>query len=149
MKTIDFQKKTVVLVGQLQLNNLLKMVTDLPIDAINPLEVTIKLKGKTRSLDQNAMYWVLVSQIAEHGWVNGKQFSKEVWHEYLRVKLLPVFVVDKNNDTVPKFAERPDGFPVAISTTMLSKKSFADYITAVEAFGTTELLIEFSANPNC
>ena len=60
---------------------------------------------------------------------------------------MPETIVTKDGETRSKWEEVPDGDAVVISTTKLERRCFAEYPTAVEAFGAS-LGVQFSANPN-
>jgi len=81
-----------------------------------------------RSLDQNRLYWALLSDISEHAWIDGRQFSRDAWHEHMRATFLPKI-------------ESPSGsYPV--STASLTVREFTDYINRVESYAATELGLE-------
>jgi hypothetical protein len=140
--------------GQVQ-QHLIKLIVNLPIDAENPLEIVIREKQVRRGLDANARMWVgPLKDIAEQAWVDGRQFSAEVWHDYFKKEFLPEtndpelheLVTDQEN--WKKWDYAPDGERVLVgTTTKLSKKGFARYVMQVEAFG-ANLGVMFSANPN-
>lgn len=99
-------------------------------DAGTPLAVTVSEHKAKRSTPQNARYWgVVLKQIAENGWVDGKQFSTEAWHAYLAAKFIGT-------------EEGPGGQQTPISTTTLDVGSFADFMTQCEAFAASELGLE-------
>jgi len=141
---MTFQTRTFNLVnGQVQ-QAMLAYAVHLPFD--QDIEVVFKKRVKVRSLDANGLYWKRLTEIADQAWFNGKQYCKEVWHVYAAQNLMTDEVVTKDGETVSKWVECPTGEPVVISTTKLERKCFADYITAVEAFG-AGLGVQFSANP--
>ncbi len=87
--------------------------------------------------------------IAEQAWIEGRQHSAEVWHEYFKRELLPEeFDPERCKENYAKWAYDPGGERVLIgSTTQLTVKGFAEYLTAIEAFGAA-LGVMFSASPN-
>lgn len=105
------------------------------IPANGTLEVVVRNKSKARGVDHNAYYWKRLTEIAEQAHVNGRKFSKEVFHEHCRQTIMPEIVTLKNGEVVSKWLETPSGSATVISTSLLSKKSFAEYVEAVEAFG--------------
>ena len=111
------------------------------------LEVVIREPVKVRGLDQNGLYWLRLGEIAEQAWLGGRQYSKEVWHHYAGINLMPEKVTTKDGEVRSKWIEVPSGDPIVISTTQLERRCFAEYTTAVEAFG-AGLGVQFSANPN-
>lgn len=148
MKTREkFATRTILLRTDVQVNTALSLMPHLPLDAANPLELVIREQVKARGLDANGYYWLRMTEIAEQAWFNGRQFEKEVWHEYCRQNLMPDQVTTKDGETRSKWVEAPDGSAVCISTTRLEKKCFAEYTEAVTAFG-AQLGVQYSANPN-
>lgn len=140
-----FQTCKIRLVGNQQLNAALARLQHVPIDPEKPLEVIIREEVKGRGLDANAYYWMRLTEIADQAWFCGKQYSKEVWHEYCRQNILPAKITTKDGEHRSKFVECPAGDPVIISTTQLERKCFAEYTEAVQAFGAT-LGVRFSAD---
>lgn len=88
-------------------------------------------------LEEQVRYYfgVLLAAIANQAHVNGQQFSKEVWHEYLATKFLP-----------GKEVEMPDGeYRVVRSSVARGKigvKAMAEYTKQVEAYAATELGVQ-------
>lgn len=95
-----------------------------------PLRIDIAPERTKRSIQQNARYWAILKEISEQAWVNGRQYSPEIFHEYLKSELLGV-------------DELPNGKTVGKSTQKLSVEEFGEYMTAVEAFAATELGVQF------
>lgn len=146
LKRPQFQTRKILVIGTDQRDLAVAMIRNLPIDPHCPLEVRVGEQIKVRGLDANAYYWMRLTEIAEQAWFDGKQYAKEVWHEYCRQKIMQEFVTIKSGERVHKWVESPTGNAVVISTTQLEKKCFADYVTACEAFG-TGLGVMFSENP--
>ena len=117
------------------------------LNAPDGVEVVIRDPVKARGLDANGYYWLRLGEIAEQAWLVGRQYSKEVWHHYAGQNLMPEQVTTKDGEVRSKWIEVPSGDPIVISTTRLERRCFADYTTAVEAFGAS-LGVQFSANPN-
>lgn len=130
-----FPTRQILLRSQQQVDTLLFLIPNLPLDAENPLEVLIREAVKQRGIDQNGLYWRRIGDIAEQAWLKGRQYSKEVWHEYLARNEMPEEIVTKDGEMRSKWEESPDGAMTVISTSRLSKGSFAEYTEAVEAFG--------------
>jgi hypothetical protein len=95
-----------------------------------PLCVTVTEHKSKRSVEQNARYWSLLSEIAEQVEVGGKRFGREVWHEWAR----------------DRFAAKIDGPTglLAASTTTMNVEEFAKYMTQVEVFAVQDLGVEFA-----
>ena len=124
---------------------LIRKIINLPIDKDKPIQVVISEKTKQRGLDQNAYYWLRMSEIAEQAFSNNRQYSPEVWHEYCKKNVMPDQVETKTGEIVNKWLESPDGQAIVVSTTELSKKQFAEYTEICEVFG-ANLGVIFSAN---
>lgn len=45
-------------------------------------EIVLRPLKAKRSADQNKRYWALLREAAATVWVDGRQFSDEVWHRY-------------------------------------------------------------------
>jgi hypothetical protein len=95
-----------------------------------PLVVSVEAYQAKRSGEQNRLYWSVLAEIAEAVQVEGKQFSKEAWHEHFRSEFLPK-------------QESPSGL-VAVSTTQMTKQQFADYVTRVQAYAANHFGVEFA-----
>jgi len=144
---LSFAKRAIRLLSAQQRDIAVALLMNVPLDAEKPLVVTVMEEPKKRGIDQNGYYWLRLSEIAGQAWFNGKQYGKEVWHEYARQNIMPDEITTKDGEVRSKYVPSPSGCNVIISTTMLEKKCFADYCTALEAFG-AGLGVMFSANPN-
>ena len=120
--------------------------------AINPYKLwvaacTWSTSSKKRSSMQNALYWRRINEISEQVIWNKQQFSAFSWHIYCKQNIMPIEFEDKTGKIITKYIQLPDNSTSLISTSKMCKKSFADYITAVEAYG-AGLGVDFSENPN-
>ena len=122
--------------------------------AINPYKLwvaacTWSSSSKKRSTLQNALYWRRLQEISEQAFVgeHKQQFSAFSWHIYCKQNIMPIEFEDKTGKIITKYIQLPDNSTSLISTSKMCKKSFADYITAVEAYG-AGLGVDFSENPN-
>lgn len=97
-----------------------------------PLVVTVAEHKQTRSTDQNARYWALLTEIAESVQLNGKWYDRDVWHEYLKRKFAPQ-------------SEAPDGTLIPMSTARMNTEQFNRYMTQIEVHAAQELGVEFAA----
>lgn len=100
-----------------------------------PLRIILTSSDKKRTLEQNSFYWgFLLPQIAEQTWVEGRQYSDEVWH----VHLAELFAEKEE-------IEMPDGtiFIRPKSTTKMKVAEFSKYLQQVEAYAATELGARF------
>lgn len=99
------------------------------------LRVIITSDEKKRNNEQNRFYWGgVLNQIAEQAWINGKQFNKDVWHEYL-ARMYGVC----DDLTLP------DGEVIVRrkSTTEMSVGEFSEYLNKVQAYATNTLAVAF------
>lgn len=94
-----------------------------------PLDVIVQTHKAKRNTEQNKYYWRLLKIISEDAWVEGKQYDKDVWHEFFRRRFIGV-------------TELPGGAECGISTTTLSVAEFADYTREVENYAQIELGLE-------
>ena len=137
--------KTIVINENTMFAAIRASIMNLPRDGT--MEIVIRKHTKKRSLDQNALYWSLIAQIAEQAKVKGLQYSKNTWHQYCIENIMPQFVINKNGERVTKGEFMPFMRGIAyISTTELSKESFSEYIEAVTANAVTALGVQFEAH---
>lgn len=142
-------EQVIRLVGQTQRDSLLRIIPNLPLDG--SLEVAIRKVKQVRSQSQNALMWAArMRDISVQAWVNGTQYSVEVWHEHLKREFLPegnepdLSELVKDPHAWQKWQELPNGDLVCIgSTTKLTKRGFSEYMTKVEAWATQELGVRF------
>lgn len=129
---------------------LINAIRHLPADAMYPLEVVIREPVKGRRPDANARMWAgPLRDIAEQAFVEGRQFSAEVWHNFFKKELLPEeFDPALCKEGYTKWCYDPAGDRVLVgSSTELTVKGFAEYLTAIEAFGASHGVL-FTASPN-
>ena len=88
-------------------------------DTPEPLVVEIQPQGAKRSIDQNRRYWSILREISSQCWIDGKQYSDEVLHEYFKQKFIGT-------------TDGPEGTKYGLSSTGLKVAEFADYMNAVE-----------------
>ncbi|QTD88800.1 recombination protein NinB [Burkholderia anthina] len=100
-----------------------------------PVAVTVYPYREKRTIDQNKKLHAMIREIAEQAWIDGRQYSEDSWKEIIRRTYIGVEEIDL-----------PDGTRIerGISTTTLTVEEFAQLITVVQAWATTELGIEFS-----
>lgn len=102
-----------------------------------------------RTLEQQALMWIRLGDISEQAWLDGRQFSAEVWHDHAKREFLP----DEEGPSkrcrkgYRKWAFAPSGERVLVgSTTQLTVFGMSEYLTQLEAFG-AGLGVLFSAPP--
>jgi hypothetical protein len=114
------------------------LIRNLPLDEKKPISVTVEPYKAPRKPDQNALMWAgPLRDISEQAWLDGKQFSAEVWAHYFKVQLLPE---EYDNDLCLSGYEKwnfdPSGARVLVgSTTKITVKGFAQHLEAIYAFG--------------
>ena len=104
-------------------------------DAGTPLRLIVTSAEAKRNSEQNKRYWGLVLKtIAANAWVNGQQFSADVWHEYFARKF-----------GVCEDVTLPGGEVVTRrrSTTDMSVSEFTTYMGEVEAYAAQQLGVSF------
>ncbi len=92
--------------------------------------IECKEEKAKRSNEQNKLYWVLLHQIEDQAWIEGRQYSAEAWHEYARQRFIGC-------------VDLPNGKTMGISTTTLSTKEFSEYVEKVTAWAALELGVQF------
>lgn len=125
------------------------MIDSMPLDGEKPLELIGREEVKTRKLDQNALMWVgPLADIAEQAYHNGRTYSAELWHEtYKRLYLPEEYDPELCKEGYRKWDYAPSGDRICVgSTTQLTVKGFAQYLTQVEADGAS-MGVVFHANP--
>jgi hypothetical protein len=150
MKRQKFEQRKILLRAELQRQGAIALINNLPLDADKPLEIVVREEVKGRKLDQNALMWVgPLADIAEQAWVEGRQFSAEVWHEHFKRAYLPEEIdPELCKEGYRKWDYTPAGERVLVgSTTDLTVKGFAQYLTQVEADG-ANMGVQFHVNPN-
>lgn len=140
-----FPARQILLRSDQQLAIVMALLPNLPLDEKEPLEVIIREPVKARGLDQNGYYFMRIGELAGQAWIDGKQFSKDAWHEYAKKNIMPEEITTKDGEVRSKWEPTPDGDMSVISTTRLERGCFADYTNAVEAFGAS-LGVMFSAS---
>jgi hypothetical protein len=90
-------------------------------------KVSVDEIKSTRSLEQNAFYWTMLTAISQQAvdHLGGEFHSPQVWHAYLAGRFLGV-------------EPGPYGTGVRRSTAGLKVGEFSDYLHEVEAFARTQ-----------
>lgn len=138
MNRQKFVERKILILSQNQIELACNLLKNVPIDTKSPIEVVVREKQKARKLDQNARYWAgPLKDIAEQAWVDGKQFSDIVWHEFFKKEFLPEeHDQELCKEKYRKWAFTPAGDKFLIgSTTDLTVKGFAQYMEQVYAAG--------------
>ena len=99
-------------------------------NAPDGMEVEIRAKRVQRSSEANRHYWAMLQQIAQDGWIDGRRFTAETWHEFYKRRFIGII-------------DGPCGTSIAESSSKLTRKEFADYVQKVEVHAASELRISF------
>lgn len=138
MNRPKYQTRHIMLIGSMQKETAKILIDNAPMDAVHPIEFVIREAIKPRKIDQQKLMWSgALKDISEQAWVQGKQFSAEVWHEHFKREYLPeTFTEGETLEGYEKWSYLPSGERVLIgSTTKLTTKGFAKYLDQVHAFG--------------
>lgn len=150
MERQKFASRTIVLGSDAAKAIGMVVLSNLPIDPAKPLEIVFREKAKGRGLDANARMWAgPLADIAEQGYVQGRTYTAEVWHEHFKHEYLPEsFDPELCKDGYQKWDFTPSGQRLLVgSTSQLTGKGFSQYLTQIEAFGAS-IGVQFSASPN-
>jgi len=85
----------------------------------------VEIRPTSRSLEQNALYWATIHEIAEQVLVEGRKYTPSVWHRYFKERFLPGRIVE-----LP-YGQVTEAEP---TTTELSVEEFSDFIEQVIQF---------------
>jgi len=96
-----------------------------------PIEVLVRKKKKTRSLEQNRYYWGIVLNILAaqfRVWSPDQKIDTEIVHEWCKDRFLPMI-----QDWEDIYVETPEGkWESRRTTTRMSTVQFMDYITLIQ-----------------
>lgn len=96
----------------------------LSMDIPYPAEINVQNLRAQRSVSQNSLYWVWLTEISQQMEVEGERLSKEDWHDLCRMKWIGVKVIKLAGKEYPR--------PLK-STTKLKVGEFAEYLTKIES----------------
>jgi hypothetical protein len=91
-----------------------------------PQGYVVEIKPKTRSLEQNARMWALLTEISKQVEWHGKRLSPDAWKCVFSASL-------KKQDVVPGLSG--DFVVIGQSTSQMSIREMNDLMTLMEAFG--------------
>ena len=129
--------RTLILAGKPQRETVCMLIDNAP----SGVEVVIREPITRRGADANSLMWAgPLKDIAEQVWLDGKQYSAEVWHEFFKREYLPDETDPESDglyrDGYHKWAYMPGGERVCIgSSTQLTVRGFAQYLEQVYAAG--------------
>jgi hypothetical protein len=104
-----------------------------------PLRVIVTEEDHDRLDEQIAYYFgVVVKAISEQAWVEGRRYSKKVWHEELARRFLPgEEIILPGGEVVVKRA--------SIARGHIGVRAMAKFINEVQAYAAAELGVEIPA----
>lgn len=133
-----YETRKLYLANNMVRDTAIQLLQNAPIDPLQPLEVIIREKAKTRGNDANALMWAgALKDISEQAWVDGRQYSAEVWHIFFKGKHLPESETEgMTREGYRKWDVTPSGERVLVgSTTQLTTKGFSEYLERIHADG--------------
>jgi hypothetical protein len=144
-----FEQRKIRLIGAEQLERAIAVLRNVPLDADKPLEFLVREEVKQRKPDANALMWAgPLRDLSQQAWLDGRQFSAEVWHEFCKKEFLAEeFDPELCLEGYRKWDIDPAGERVLVgSTTQLTVKGMSQYITQLHALG-GGLGVEFHEPP--
>lgn len=133
-----FAKRSFFLRTEQARESLLALVRNLPLDDLKPLQVTIEEQRPVRKMSQQALLFAgPMTDIAEQAFIEGRQYSVEVLHEFCKREFLPEqFDPEQCSGDYRKWDVDPLGNRILVgSTTKLTVKGYSIYLEQVHAFG--------------
>lgn len=133
-----FAKRSFYLRSEQARESLVALVHNLPLDDLKPLQVIVEEQRPVRKMSQQALLFAgPMTDIAEQAFIDGRQYSVEVLHEFCKRQFLPNdFDPELCTDSYRKWDEDPHGNPVMVgSTTKLTVKGYSIYLEQVHSFG--------------
>ncbi len=100
-----------------------------------PIRLIVTAEERRRTSESNRYYWgVVLRDISEQAWVEGRQYDKDTWHEYFA-------------DLYGVKAEKqlPDGRLILVrkSTSDYTIGEFSEYLTKVQAHAANDFGVTF------
>lgn len=142
-----YPTRKILLRAPQQVEVAISAIRNAPLDQSKPLELLIREEVKARKPDQNALYWAgPLREIAAQGYVNGRTYTPDVWHEHFKREFLPESYDPElcKREDYRKWDYTPGGERILVgSTTDLTVRGFALYLTQVEAYAASELGVVF------
>lgn len=145
MSRAPYQQRKFLLRTESARESSIAALRNAPLDGDKPLECVIREEVKARKPDQNALMWAgPLRDIEEQGYVNGRTYSADVWHEHFKREYLPEeFDPALCKDGYRKWDYTPKGERILVgSTKQLTVRGFALYLQQVEAYAQTELGVQ-------
>jgi hypothetical protein len=148
-KRPPFEQRKLLLRGPEQVERAIALLRNVPLDADKPLELLIREEAKARKLSQNDLMWAgPLKDLAEQAWLDGRQYSAEIWHTFCKRNFLPEeFDPELCKEGYRKWDVDPAGERVLVgSTTQLTVKGMSQHIEQIHALGGS-LGVEFHQVP--
>lgn len=101
----------------------------------HPLRIIVTAEERRRTSEANRFYWgIVLRDISEQAWVEGRQFDKDTWHAYFAE-----LYGEKVEITLP------DGrvHVTRRSTSDMSVGDFSEYLAKVQAHAANEFGVTF------
>lgn len=115
------QGQTVILRGDVQRQLAKRLIDAAPVDAV------VNVREATRNADQNALMWVLLSDVSRAK-PDGHVWTPETWKcAFMQLLGHQVKFCEGLDDSGP--------FPIGFRSSRLSVKQMADLITVVQEYG--------------
>lgn len=133
-----FTTRTMRLTSADVLARAVAMLQNCPVDPARPLELVVREAQKARKPDQQALLFAgPMRDISEQAWFEGRQYSVEVLHEYMKRQFLPEdFDPEQCLEGYMKWDIDPSGERILVgSTKQLTVKGYSNYLEQVFAFG--------------
>ena len=95
------------------------------------LAVQVAVHKARRTPEQNRRHFAMLGEIADQAWIGGRQYDKDVWHDYFCRKFI--------GET-----DLPGGKTMAMSSSALNIEEFGQFMHRIEAYAAQELGVEFT-----
>lgn len=92
-----------------------------------PVGWRVEFKAPKRSLDQNARFWAMLSDVARQGRINGQKFDAEQW------KCIFLKAIGRDSAFLPTL-DGTSFFPAGFRSSDLSVREMSDLQTFIEAW---------------
>jgi hypothetical protein len=148
-KRPPFEQRKLLLRGPEQVERAIALLRNVPLDADKPLELLIREEVKARKLSQNDLMWAgPLKDLAEQAWLDGRQYSADIWHTFCKRNFLPEeFDPELCKENYRKWDVDPAGERVLVgSTTQLTVRGMSQHIEQIHALGGS-LGVEFHQAP--
>ena len=153
-----YPTRTILITNDSAKNIAILAIRNAPLDAINPISVTISEQIKKRSGDANSRMWAgPLKDISEQAYMDGRTFKDVLWHEQFKELFLP----DEHNISIEELSElvlkpaeykkydyKPKGGRILVgSSTELTRRGFYLYLEQIYAEG-ANMGVQFSMSPS-